>query len=60
MCQDSCAGGAGRTSIDLVAVGQIDRGIEDHLVAVLHAGAYFDGRTEVAHHIDGTDARDAT
>jgi hypothetical protein len=35
--------------LDLVAIGKIDRGIEDHLVAVLDAGAHLDGRTEVAH-----------
>jgi hypothetical protein len=39
-----------RPDFDLVAVGKIDGGIEDHLVAVLNAGAYLDGRTEVAHH----------
>ena len=34
--------------LDLVAVGEIDRRIEDHLIAVLDAGAHLDGRTEVA------------
>src|SRR5208282_3638536 len=47
-----------RPDLDLVAVGKIDRGIENHLVAVLDAGAYLDGRTEVAHHSYGVDARD--
>ena len=37
-----------RSDRDLTAVGQIDRRIEDHLVAVLDAGAHLDGRTEVA------------
>jgi len=36
--------------LDLVTVGKIDRGIENHLVAVLDASTYLDGRTEVAHH----------
>jgi hypothetical protein len=40
--------GRARLDLDLVAVGEIDRRIEDHLIAVLDAGAHLDGRTEVA------------
>ena len=43
--------------LHLVTVGKIDRRIEDHLVAVLDAGAHLDGRTKVAHHSYGVDAR---
>ena len=47
-----------RPYLDLVTVGKIDRGIKDHLVAVLDASAHLDGRTEVAHYSYRADARD--
>jgi hypothetical protein len=50
--------GRAGSNFDLVAVGKIDRMIENHLVAVFDARAHLDGGSEVAHHGDGADARD--
>lgn len=47
------------SDLDLAAICQIDRRIEDHLIAVLDAGAHLDGRSEVAHDGDLVEARDA-
>ena len=56
LLRTSCAGGAG-PDLNLVAVGQIDRRIEDHLIAVLDAGAHLDRRAEIAHHGHCADMR---
>ena len=42
-----------------MAVGQVDRRVEDHLIAIIHAGADLDCRAEIAHHRHATDMGDA-
>ena len=44
---------------DLAPFGEIDGGVENHLVALAHACAYLDGGAEVAHLGDLADVGDA-